>query len=78
MHTYLITYQLDGSPSTVTKRIKAQDEACAMGLVLDRLEDDEDGNPPALVFVTMERVDLRPMKAMPPAVVNAWRAGIQG
>lgn len=78
MHTYLVTYQLDGDDEVVTDEVDARDEACALGCVLDALDDESDGETPALVFVTIRRADVvLPLDALPKSVLNAWRAGLE-
>lgn len=77
MKTFLITYQIHDTDHVITEEVEAADEACALGLVLDDLED-EDGEAVALDFVTIRRADVvMPLDALPPAILKAWRDGLK-
>ena len=52
---YEVSYTLVGDDRTTTREIKAHDPACALGALLDELDDDGDGESPELTFVAIRR-----------------------
>jgi hypothetical protein len=42
---YLVNYRIKGEPKPRHEVVAAQDSACALGLVLDALEDDDGADP---------------------------------
>lgn len=41
MRTFLVSYKLADGDASEQERVKAQDEACALGCVLDEYDDDQ-------------------------------------
>jgi len=69
-----VEYALVGSSEVAAEAVEAHDEACALGLVLDELDDDDAGNSPALAYVTIRR--LLPLDAVA-VVQRAYEEGLR-
>lgn len=55
--TYEVRYTVVGLTETHSLEIAAHDPACALGLLLDELDDDADGDSPELSSVSIRRKD---------------------
>lgn len=55
--TYEVRYTVVGRTETAVPEIVAHDPACALGLLLDELEDDADGDCPDLESVSIRLKD---------------------
>jgi hypothetical protein len=72
---YEVSYALVGDDGTITKEIEAHDPACALGTLLDELDDEADGECPELAFVAIRR---HVRGKLPVAIKRAYELGLQG
>jgi hypothetical protein len=77
--TYEVRYTVVGRTETAALEIVAHDPACALGLLLDELDDDADGDCPELASVSIrcknsDRCDLNTAvkRAYASALTGGW------